>query len=49
MASSISALTLLVGWQEGRVTRQKPVPIIPTDSLPEQMQEETAKELANPG
>jgi len=36
----MSALTLLVGWQEGHSAHKKPMPLLHKSSLPEQVEKE---------
>jgi len=45
----VSALTLLVGWQEGHQVHKITVPLTSKGSVPEQMEEETKEEPSNQG
>ena len=45
----VSALTMLVGWQEGNPAHMKPVPLFPKGSFPEQMVEGTGGNELNHG
>jgi len=45
----LSALTLMVGYQEGRLPHKKPILLIPRSFLLEHVEEEDHREPADPG